>query len=303
MAVRKITVPYLIAAFLTHNTSVSKYLPDEVYLKAVYRGYIGKKLNLNNPITFNEKIQWLKLHDHNPQYTMMVDKIEVKKYVASIIGDEYIIPTLGVWNRFEDIDFEVLPKQFVLKCSHDSGGLVICRDKARFDWERAKKTINCSLNKNFYWYGREWPYKNVRPRILAEKYMEDKATRELIDYKFFTFDGTARILFIATERAANTETKFDFYDLGFNHLPIINGHPNAVIPPKKPKNFEDMIKLSEKLSKDISHLRVDFYEVDGRVYFGELTLSHWSGFTPFCPDSWDTKLGEWINLPKRGWEA
>ena len=230
----------------------------------------------------------------------MVDKCEAKNYVANIIGDEYIIKTLGVWESFNDIDFDSLPEKFVLKCTHDSGGLVIVNDKSKLDVKKAKEKIEKSLKTNFYWSAREWPYKNVKPRIIAEEYMEDKETAELRDYKFFCFNGVAKALFVASERQKeDEETKFDFFDTDYNHLPIINGHPNAETPPKKPKCFEQMKQFAEMLSKGIPHLRVDFYEVNGHVYFGELTFSHWSGMVPFEPAEWDKTFGDWIELPKR----
>lgn len=272
-------------------------IPDRIYLKILYKRIMGKPLNLKNPQTFNEKIQWLKLYDRNPLYTTMVDKYEAKKYVANIIGEEYIIPTLGVWDKFDEIDFDSLPEQFVLKCTHDSGGLVIVRDKNSFDKAAAKEKINSCLNNNFYWQGREWPYKNVKPRIIAEQYMEDSSTQELRDYKFFTFDGVPKALFIATERNGEEETKFDFFDIDFKHLPFTNGHPNAEIRPAKPETFEQMKNLASELSKKIPQLRVDFYEVNGKTYFGELTLSHWSGLKRFDPDEWDSIFGSWIKLP------
>lgn len=274
-------------------------MSDEQYLKMRFKHKFGKELNLDNPQTYNEKLQWLKLHDRKPIYTTMVDKYEVKQYVADIIGEEYIIPTLGVWDRFEDIDFSKLPDQFVLKCTHDSGGLVICKDKSKFDVAAAKEKINKSLRTNYYLHGREWPYKNVKPRIIAEQYMEDCGTQELRDYKIFTFDGVARALFIASERQTSSqETKFDFYDMDFRHLPFTNGHPNADALPAKPETFETMRMLAEKLSENIPHLRVDFYEVNGKAYFGELTFSHWSGMMPFNPPEWDKRFGEWIKLPE-----
>lgn len=273
------------------------WMSDETYLKIAYRSLMGKKLDLKNPQTFNEKIQWLKLYDRKPIYTTMVDKYEAKKYVANIIGEQYIIPTLGVWNKFEDINFDKLPNQFVLKCTHDSGGIIICRDKSKFDIEAARKKINHSLKRNYFWQGREWPYKNVKPRIIAEKYMEDAQSGDLKDYKFFCFNGEPKMLFIASDRAnSNEETKFDFYDIHYNHLDFTNGHPNASKPPQKPIQFDEMINLAAKLSQNIPLLRVDFYEISGKVYFGELTFSHWSGFVPFNPETWDKNLGDWINL-------
>ena len=279
-------------------TKAARLLPDSTYLRATYRLTFGKPLNLDNPETFNEKLQWLKLHDRRPEYTAMVDKYEAKKYVASIIGEEHIIPTLGVWDRFDDIDISKLPNQFVLKCTHDCGGLVICRDKSSFNAEKARDKIERCLKRNYYWGGREWPYKDVKPRILAEQYMEDEETHELRDYKFFTFDGVPKALFIATERGSKEETKFDFFDADFKHLPFTNGHPNADVMPAKPKTFEEMKSLAAKLSENIPQLRVDFYEVNGKAYFGELTFSHWSGMMPFNPPEWDKTFGEWIKLPE-----
>lgn len=272
---------------------------DETFLRKVYKLHFGKELNLENPKTFNEKLQWLKLHDRKPEYTRMVDKYEAKKYVAEKIGEQYTIPTLGVWDKFDEIDFDSLPNQFVLKCTHDSGGLVVCKDKTKLDIPTAKKKINKHLKRKYFYIWREWPYKNVKPRIIAEKYMEDEKTTELRDYKIFCFNGEAKLLFIATDRQTEgEETKFDFFDMEFNHLPFTNGHPNAKIPPEKPVCFDEMRELAEKLSAGIPHLRVDFYEVNGRVYFGELTFSHWSGMTPFDPPEWDEKLGNWITLKR-----
>ncbi|MCC8173661.1 MAG: glycosyl transferase [Odoribacter sp.] len=274
------------------------WMPDSAYLKLMYRAKMGKKLNLKNPQTFNEKIQWLKLHDRKPEYTQMVDKCEAKKYVSNIIGEEYIIPTLGVWDKFEDIDFDRLPEQFVLKCTHDSGGLVIVKDKSKMDVAAAREIINKSLKHNFYYYGREWPYKNVKPRIIAEKYMVYKSGFDLKDYKFFCFDGFAKAMFIASDRNVEGEdTKFDFYDMEFKHLPFTNGHPNADCEIKRPDSFDEMKALAAKLSAGIPQVRVDFYDINGKVYFGELTFAHWSGMVPFEPEEWDKKFGEWIKLP------
>jgi len=271
---------------------------DETFLRLKWKLRMDYPLNLDNPKTYNEKLQWLKLHDRKPIYTTMVDKYEAKKYVADIIGEEYIIPTLAVYDRVEDIDFDKLPNQFVLKWTHDSGGIVICKDKSKLNIDDAIKKLKKGERSHYYWRSREWPYKNVKPRIIAEQYMEDSTTSELRDYKFFCFDGEVKALFIATDRQKKgEETKFDFFDADFNHLDIKNGHPNAEIPPAKPKMFDNMKELAGKLSKGIPQLRVDFYEVNGKVYFGELTFSHWSGMKPFEPVEWDYKFGEWIKLP------
>lgn len=273
------------------------WMPDKAYLKWKYAAIMNKKLDLKNPKTFNEKLQWLKLYDRKPIYTTMVDKYEVKKYVADRIGKEYIIPTLSVWEKFEDIDFDALPNQFVLKCTHDSGGLVICRDKEKLDQVAAKKKIERSLKRDFYMEHREWPYKNVKPRIIAEQYMEDEKTAELRDYKFFCFDGNVKALFIATDRQKQgEEVKFDFFNENFEHLDFRQGHPNASVYPEKPENFDKMCQLAGQLSKGFPQLRVDFYEVNGKIYFGELTFYHFAGLTPFNPEKWDEIFGSWIDL-------
>lgn len=277
---------------------LTNILPDKWYIYLQYYRYFGHFPNLKDPKTFNEKLQWLKLHDRKPIYNIMVDKYEAKKFVAERIGEEYIIPTYGVWDAFDEIDFDALPDQFVLKCTHDCGGLVICEDKNKLDKEAARKKISACLKRNYFWQDREWPYKNVKPRVIAEKYMKNDATSDLRDYKFFCFDGEAKTLFIATERqSADSETKFDFFDMEFNHLDVRNGHPNAEVPPAKPACFDEMRRLAQVLSAGVPQLRVDFYEVNGCIYFGELTLYHWSGMVPFDPPEWDRTFGDWIRLP------
>lgn len=272
--------------------------PDKIYLNRKFKRIFGRDIDWKKPTTFNEKLQWLKVYDRNPLYTQLVDKYEVRKYIAEKIGEEYLIPCLGVWDRFEDIDFNTLPEQFVLKCTHDSNSVVICRDKDQFDFEQAKKKLKAHLKINFYYNAREWPYKNVKPRIIAEKYMEDKQTKELKDYKIFTFSGVAQALFIASDRQnPNEQVKFDFFDVNFNHLDIRQGHPNSVTLPNKPSNLKKMVALAEKLSEAFPQVRVDFYECNGRTYFGELTFFHHSGFVAFDPEKWDVTFGSWIKLP------
>lgn len=279
---KKITVRNLVD-FLDSRGFFNK-LSDKTYLKTMYKIKVHKHLDLDNPKTFNEKLQWLKLHVRDPKYTACVDKYEVKKIVADELGEELIIPTIGIWNSFDEIDFDSLPEQFVLKCTHDSGGLVICKNKSDLNIPQAKKKIEKSLKRNYYYMGREWPYKNVKPRILAEQYMVDESNYELKDYKFFVFNGEVKALFIATDRTAETETCFDFYDKDFNHLPIRNGHPNAERKINKPDNFEKMIDLAEKLGKGFPHVRIDFYNIRGKVYFGEMTFFHNSGIVSFDPE-------------------
>ena len=274
-----------------------RIIPDRAYIQMYYFAHFKKFCNLKNPKTYNEKLNWLKLHDKNPIYTRIVDKFEAKEYVKDIIGDQYIIPTLGVWDNFDDIDFDELLQQFVLKCTHDSEGLVIVKDKDKLDKEMAKNKIESALKQNFFYIGREWPYKNVKPRIIAEKYMEDHIDGELRDYKFFCFDGEPKAMFVASDRASDN-VKFDYFDLNFNHLDIKQKYPHAEQPLRKPVTFEKMIELSKVLSKGFPHVRVDFYEVDGQLYFGELTFYHFSGFMPFEPNKWDKIFGDWIKLPQ-----
>lgn len=273
--------------------------PDEIFLKIVFYLRMGYKLNLNNPRSYSEKLQWLKLHNRHPEYTQMVDKVAAKEYVASIIGNEYIIPTIAVYDSVEDIIWEDLPAQFVLKCSHDSGGIVICKDKEKLDIEKAKKKLARGLKQSYYQVNREYPYKDVPRKIICEEYREDESGYELKDYKWFCFDGKPQALFIASDRGSQTEeTKFDFFDMDFNHLPFRNGHPNSAHEIKKPIGFEKMKELAAKLSQGIPQVRIDFYDINGHIYFGEITFFHWSGMMPFEPKEWDYTFGEWINLPK-----
>lgn len=272
-------------------------VPDAEFLKRLYRIHMGRELNLRNPRTYTEKLQWLKLYDHRPEYTRMVDKYAVKAYVAQKIGEEYVIPLLGVWDRVEDIDFESLPDRFVLKTTHDSGGIVVCRDKKKLDIADTRKKLRYFLNRDYYCRNREWPYKDVPHRIIAERYMEDSRQGELRDYKFFTFGGIPRVLYIAQGRGLGGETVADFFDMEFNHLPFTIDHEMASVPPEKPVNFEKMQELAAILSQGTPQLRVDFYEVDGKIYFGEMTFFHCSGMEAFHPEAWDRIFGDWVVLP------
>lgn len=277
--------------------SFSYLIPDRLYLMLKYRKRYGKFPNLDKPITFTEKLQWIKLHDRRPLYTTLVDKYAVKRYVAEKLGEEHVIPLIGVWDNVDEIDFGALPNQFVMKCTHDSGGLVICKDKDTFDVDKAKKKISSILKKNFYWVSREWPYKNVKPRVIIEKYMEDSATGELRDYKFFTFNGIPKVMYIASGRGSG-ETFGDFFDMDFNHLDMEIDHRIAPVMPPKPKNFEAMKQAAQKLAAGIPQVRVDFYEINGEFYFGEMTFFHCGGFERFHPENLDQTWGEWIDLPQ-----
>ena len=272
-------------------------VPAEEFLKRMYRIRMGRELNLEQPQLYTEKLQWLKLHDHRPEYTRMVDKYEVKRYIAQKIGEEYVVPLLGVWEQAEDIDFDSLPERFVLKTTHDSGGIVICKDKQTLDIPAARKKLHHFLKREYYSQNREWPYKNVKPRIIAEAYMEDSRQGELRDYKFFTFGGEPQVLYIAQGRGRGEPTVADFFDMEYNHLDFTIDHDMAAVLPEKPVNFELMKHLAARLSEGTPQLRVDFYEVDGRVYFGEMTFFHCSGMANFHPEQWNRTFGDWITLP------
>ena len=270
---------------------------DKTFVSLIYFCKLHKRLNLKNPKTYNEKLQWLKLYNRKPEYTQLVDKYEVKEYVANIIGKEHIIPTIGVWEKAEDIDFKSLPQQFVLKTTHDSGGLYICKDKKQINVDEIKRKMTKALKRDFYRIHREYPYKDVKRRIIAEQFMIDDSGKGLRDYKFFCFDGEPKIMFVATDRP--TDTRFDFFDMDFNHLQLTNHwHPNNEYEvPHKPQNFEKMKELIGILAKDIPHVRVDFYEVNGQILFGEMTFFDQGGFLKLHPSSWENEWGDLIKLP------
>ena len=271
------------------------WIPDETYLKIAYRIKTGKQLHLNPPITFNEKLQWLKIHNRRPEYTMMVDKYEVKKYVAKKIGEEHIIPTYGVWERFDDIDFEQLPDQFVLKCTHDSGGLVICKDKNMFDREKAKKRINRCLKHNFYWGQREWPYKNVKRRIIAEQYMTN-GKEELVDYKIHNFNGVPKFILFCKDRFSETGLIEDFYSIDWEHLELKRPDRSNPGNCKRPEELQEMLQLARLLSEGIPFIRTDFYIINHKVFFGELTFFPTSGFGRFTRAEADKVIGDYLML-------
>lgn len=275
-------------------------LSDKLYLQLRYRLVIGKKLHLKHPQTFNEKLQWLKLYDRRPEYTVMVDKVKAKEYVASKIGEDYIIPTFGVWEDPDEIDFDALPDQFVLKCNHSSGGLCICTDKRKLDIPKVKEELRKGLRDNYYLHGREWPYKDVPRRILAEKFMVDdnRADKALLDYKFFCFNGRADNVMVCTERETG-HPKFYHFDRDWNLLPYtkdgIEAHVDFYMA--KPKEMDNMFQLAELLSAGILHVRVDFYIINHQIYFGELTFYQSSGFDLDFTEEADQKLGQLIHLP------
>ncbi len=284
-------------AVLLMTVPVFRVVPDKLYLKWLYRARMHKKLNLKDPKTFNEKLQWLKLYDRKPIYSAMVDKHGAKEYVAEKIGEEYIIPTLGVWDKFEDIDFDKLPDQFVLKCTHDSGGLVICRDKSTLNIERAKVKINKCLKKNYFWSGREWPYKNVKPRILAETYIEPEEGKSMTDYKFYCFHGEPKFLYVSEGLEDHSTAKISFVTLDWTFTEFqrkdFKMHESL---PEKPKTFDKMIEVARELSKGHRFLRVDLYENKNQILFSELTFSPTSGLAEVQPYDWNDTIGTWLHL-------
>lgn len=282
---------------------LSRLFPnDEWYLKILFRCFMKRKLDLKNPRTFSEKLQWLKLYNRRPEYTMMVDKCEVKKYVSSIIGEEYVIPTLGVWDSVEDIDINTLPNQFVLKTTHAGGGngVVICKDKNTFDFEKAKKKLARSMKTCPYKTLREWPYKYVKHRIIAEKFLSDKTQNDIPDYKFFCFHGEPQFCQVISGRTSDVIT-IDWYNKEWEHQAFHEprNYPFANIDLEKPVRLNDMWKLASELSKGHPFLRVDFYSVNNQIYFGELTFFPTSGIGGFNPDEWDYTFGSWIKLPNK----
>lgn len=278
-----------------------KFFSDKTALKILFKAKMGYKLNLNDPITFNEKLQWLKLYDRKDEYTNMVDKYEVKKIIGDKIGEQYVIPTFGVWDSFDEIDFSSLPEQFVLKCTHDSGGLVICKDKSCFDFNYARKKISKCLKKNYYYLGREWPYKNVKPRIIAEKYMiNDSEADELSDYKIFCFDGNPEYIYLHTGRF--NEHRMTVFDCKWVRQNISQakdyGAPPAEYDIPKPALLEEMLEKTRIISKGICHVRVDWYISGERLYFGEITFFDGSGFDSYDEYDQDLMLGKKIKLPR-----
>lgn len=273
------------------------WLSDKTYLRLAYYAVFGKKIDWERPTTFNEKLQWLKIYDRNPKYSSLVDKYEVKGHVAKVVGEEHIIPTIGVWNDTANIDFESLPEQFVLKCTHDSGSIVICKDKREIKIIKIQNKLNSYLHKSAYWYGREWPYKNVPRRIIAEQFMQSDVGG-LTDYKVHCFNGEPKLILVCKDRFAPTGLTEDFYTPQWEHLDLRRPtHPNAAEPMAKPDELDQLLEFSRILSKDIPFLRVDFYIVEGHVYFSELTFFPASGFERFEPEEWDQTLGDWLKLP------
>jgi len=282
------------------KSGILNWVNDKYFLNLTYLVHYGHFINWDNPKSFNEKLQWLKIYNRNPEYSKMVDKYEVKKYVANIIGEKYVIPTIGVWDRVEDIPFDTLPEKYVIKCTHDSGSVSICKNKDSFDVKNAKKKLAHGLKKNLYFWGREWPYKNVKARIIAEKFIEDNSLNEdqdLRDYKLMCFNGKVKCSFVCSDRFNGEGLKVTFFDKEWKRMPFCRHYPAAEYDIPTPSTYIKMVELAEKLSKGIPFVRVDFYEVNGHVYFGEMTFFPGNGVEEFSPEEWDYTLGSWLKLP------
>ena len=290
--------PQRVAAYILQK--YFNWLPDKYYLKLMFRFKMGYKLDLNNPKTFSEKLQWLKLYNRKPEYTMMVDKYAVKEYVASIIGEQYIIPTLGVWDKPEDIEWDKLPQKFVLKTTHGGGstGVIICRDKATLDKEKAIVGLNLSMKQDIYKSLKEWPYKNVKRRIIAEQYIADE-NDELNDYKVFNFDGEPRMIEVDYDRFKSHLR--NLYTTEWERIDAILKYPSSPTREfSRPEVLDELKELCRKLSAGIPHVRSDFFIVNNKIYFGELTFFHGSGYEKTIPDSFNKTLGDWLVLPQTG---
>lgn len=273
-----------------------KKLPDQLYLKMMYQVKLGKKCNLSTPETFNEKLNWLKLHDRQDQYTLMADKFEVRSYVKEVLGEEYLIPLIGLWSKAEDIEFDKLPDQFVLKCTHDSASVIICKDKRNFDEKAAIEKLNQSLATNYFYASREWPYKNIVPRIIAEQYMVDESNTELKDYKIYNFNGEPMLIQVDFGRFSHHQR--NLYTIDWEYIDEEIEYPrNPDIVINKPDNLDEMLQFARLLSKGIPSVRTDFYSINGKTYFGEITFYQEGGFARFSSDKFEKKLGELISLP------
>lgn len=276
------------------------WVPDSLYLKVLYRVIMGRKLNLRNPREYNEKLQWLKLNDRKPEYSTMVDKYEVRGYIEDLLGDKYLIPCLGIYDSVDDIDINALPNRFVLKCTHDSGSVEICKDKSSFDIEGARHRLSQAMKRNYYATYREWPYKYVKPRIIAEGYLEGDGG-DLKDYKVMCFNGEAKIVEVHENRfvegKVHTQT---FYDREWNIVPLTQVETVTVDrPSERPRQLDEILRLSELIAKDMYHARIDWYIEGDKIYFGEITFFDGSGFESFSTPEMERMLGDMIKLPEK----
>ena len=278
--------------------SFLRFIPSKLYLKIVYRFKTGRKINFKNPVGFNEKLNWLKINNRDSRLEKYVDKISARQIVADKIGSKYLIPILGEWSSFDDIDFDALPDSFVLKCNHDSGSVKIIKNKKELsneDIKKMRKFFNKRLKLNLYWHSREYPYLNIKPKIFAEKFMIDEEQKELKDYKFFCFDGVPKLFYVAKNR--DTETTFDFYDMDCNSLNIVNTHSNSNQKLSgKPPHFDEMVNIVKQLCGGFPFIRIDLYSTPDGPLFSEFTFFHCGGFYLFHPEEWETRLGSWLEI-------
>lgn len=286
---------------LIHSTfirRISMLLPDSIYLRIKYKLLTAQTLHLSKPVTFNEKIQWLKIHDRKPLYCKLVDKLTVKSIMSDWIGERYVIPVIGCWDSDEDIDFDRLPEKFVLKTTHDSGGVIICKDKHELDINEAKKRLKFFLKRNYFWHGREWPYKELQPRIIAEPYLIDESGYELKDYKVFCFSGVPRYIQVDYDRF--TDHHRNFYDTNWEYVPFTTLYPtNPERRIEKPKQLEELLTICKIITDKMEKpplVRLDFYIIHDKIYFGEVTFHHGSGTEKFTPESYNVKLGNMIDI-------
>lgn len=293
------THPRLVAMY-----SLNKLAPyirsDRMFIKMKYRLALKKSCDLEHPKTFQEKLQWIKLNDRKPIYHQMVDKYEAKKFIAERVGEQYVIPTVGLWDRFEDIDWDKLPNEFIIKNTHDSGTYFICKDKSKLDIQAARARLLIDKRQHDYnVYSREWPYKGLKHRIIAEPLLKDDREGDyLTDYKFFCFNGEPRFFYVTSNRGCEGGLKEDFFDVNENLMELNQlGYYNNPNTPPLPVNLSKMVELSRILAKDTYHLRVDFYEIGNKIYVGELTFFDGGGFAPFTPEKYNRILGDWIKLP------
>lgn len=275
------------------------FLPDKTFLRIHYFATTGRMIHFKNPKGYNEKLQWIKIYDRHPEHSRLVDKLTVREHIKEVWGEEHLFPLLGYWKSFEEIDFSSLPNQFVLKCNHDSGSTKVIRDKSALtqkDMEQLRKHFRRRLDRDFFYAGREYPYKDLPRYIMAEQLMinADEPHKSIEDYKFYCFNGEPKLMFVVTDRY--TDCRIDFFDMDFRHLEIMQSHPNAEKVIKKPEMFEEMIDIAARLSRGIRQVRIDLYELNGKLYFGEYTFFDGGGFQLFHPEEWEQRLGDWIDL-------
>ncbi|MDT2848674.1 ATP-grasp fold amidoligase family protein [Vagococcus carniphilus] len=279
------------------RTKLSRLLSDETFLKIQYKYVTGEKLNLDSPKSFNEKLQYLKIEQREPIFTEVADKFKVREYVSSTIGQEYLIPLYGVYDSFDEINFQDLPDEYVIKTNHNSGGYFLVPDSKKININAARSKLEPMLKKNYYYFTREWPYKNIKPKLICEKYLRENDDMELRDYRFFCFDGEVKFIAVDLSIVDKSKVRRNLYDKNWKLLDEeISYERDLTEKIPKPKNLSEMIDLAEKLSSNFKHVRVDLYNINNKIYFGELTMYHQSGYGDIRPQSFNKLMGSWIKL-------